>query len=111
MSLTLLAPAKLTLSLRITGLRDDGFHLIDAEMVAVDLHDRLEVDPDGDGLVVVHDGVARLTLNRPEKLNALDTAAFDELDAHLAALEQQGGSIGCVVARIRCGRFFLRSGL
>ena len=27
------APAKLTLSLRITGVRDDGYHLIDAEMV------------------------------------------------------------------------------
>ena len=44
-------------------------------------------------------GLCTLTLNRPEKLNALDTAAFEELDAHLAALEQQGGSIGCVVLR------------
>ena len=26
------APAKLTLSLRIRGVRDDGFHLLDAEM-------------------------------------------------------------------------------
>jgi 4-diphosphocytidyl-2-C-methyl-D-erythritol kinase len=26
------APAKLTLSLRVTGVRDDGYHLIDAEM-------------------------------------------------------------------------------
>lgn len=37
------APAKLTLSLRITGVRPDGFHLIDAEMVALDLHDVLVV--------------------------------------------------------------------
>lgn len=35
------AYAKLTLSLRITGVRDDGYHLIDAEMVTVDLADRL----------------------------------------------------------------------
>ena len=48
----LLAPAKLTLSLRITGVRDDGYHLIDAEMVALDLADRLEIDPDGEGVVV-----------------------------------------------------------
>ena len=48
----LTAPAKLTLSLRITGVRDDGFHLIDAEMVALDLCDTLEV-ADGDGLEVV----------------------------------------------------------
>ena len=35
------ARAKLTLSLRITGVRDDGFHLIDAVMVTLDLHDTL----------------------------------------------------------------------
>ena len=35
------APAKLTLSLRITGVRDDGYHLIDAEMVSLDLGDEL----------------------------------------------------------------------
>lgn len=40
---TILAPAKLTLSLRVTGRRPDGYHLIDAEMVAVDLCDALEI--------------------------------------------------------------------
>ena len=46
---TLLAPAKLTVSLRLTGLRDDGLHLIDAEMVSVDLYDTLELS-DGEGV-------------------------------------------------------------
>ena len=55
----LTAPAKLTLSLRVTGVRDDGFHLIDAEMVSLDLVDELELDESGDGVTVVHDGVAR----------------------------------------------------
>ena len=45
------APAKLTLSLRVTGVRDDGFHLIDSEMVTLDLCDELTF-ADGDGLVV-----------------------------------------------------------
>ena len=36
-----LAPAKLTLSLRVTGVRADGYHLIDAEMVTLDLADEL----------------------------------------------------------------------
>jgi 4-diphosphocytidyl-2-C-methyl-D-erythritol kinase len=36
------APAKLTLTLRITGVRDDGYHLIDAEMVSLTLADELE---------------------------------------------------------------------
>lgn len=44
-------------------------------------------------------GVCTLTLSRPEKLNALDTPAFEELDAHLAALEQDQDTIGCVVLR------------
>src|SRR3546814_9293469 len=44
-----MAPAKLTVSLRITGVRADGYHLIDAEMVSVDLSDRLTFS-DGDGL-------------------------------------------------------------
>ena len=41
----LLANAKLTLSLRVTGRRADGFHLIDAEMVSLDLADELEIEP------------------------------------------------------------------
>ena len=46
------APAKLTVSLRITGIRPDGYHLIDAEMVALDFGDSLEF-AEGDGLEVV----------------------------------------------------------
>ena len=45
------APAKLTVSLRLTGVRDDGYHLIDAEMITLDLADEL-VFEDGDGLEV-----------------------------------------------------------
>jgi 4-diphosphocytidyl-2-C-methyl-D-erythritol kinase len=45
------ALAKLTLSLRVTGVRSDGYHLIDAEMVTLDLADRLTFT-DGDGLEV-----------------------------------------------------------
>lgn len=44
------APAKLTLTLRITGVREDGYHLIDAEMVELELADVLAIDPQGDGL-------------------------------------------------------------
>jgi 4-diphosphocytidyl-2-C-methyl-D-erythritol kinase len=48
------APAKLTLSLRITGVRADGFHLLDAEMVTIDWADELTFT-DGDDLVVEGD--------------------------------------------------------
>lgn len=46
------APAKLTLSLRVTGVRADGYHLLDSEMVTVDLADTLSFSA-GDGLEVL----------------------------------------------------------
>ena len=46
------ALAKLTLSLRVTGVRADGYHLLDSEMVTLDFADDLEIT-DGDGLEVV----------------------------------------------------------
>ena len=51
----LTAPAKLTVSLRVVGRRPDGYHLLAAEMVTLDLADRLWFDPDGDGLAVTAD--------------------------------------------------------
>lgn len=45
------AHAKLTLSLRVVGVRGDGYHLIDAEMLSLDLADRLEL-VEGRGLSV-----------------------------------------------------------
>jgi 4-diphosphocytidyl-2-C-methyl-D-erythritol kinase len=49
---SLIAPAKLTLSLRVTGIRPDGFHLIDAEMVTLELADELRVDTSRTGLAI-----------------------------------------------------------
>src|ERR1700748_800638 len=42
------------------------------------------------------DGVATLTLNRPEKLNALNPATFKELRAHLDAIAADD-SVRCLV--------------
>jgi 4-diphosphocytidyl-2-C-methyl-D-erythritol kinase len=50
-SVVLTAPAKLTLSLRVTGVRSDGYHLLESEMVTLDLADTLVV-ADGDGLTI-----------------------------------------------------------
>ena len=50
--ISLIAPAKLTVSLKVTGVRADGFHLIDAEMVTLDLADELVVDPSRTGLEI-----------------------------------------------------------
>jgi 4-diphosphocytidyl-2-C-methyl-D-erythritol kinase len=53
---TVFAPAKLTKSLRITGVRDDGMHTIDAEMVTLDLFDELELEAGGAGVRFVESG-------------------------------------------------------
>ena len=45
------------------------------------------------------DGVATLTLNRPEKRNALNMALWRELESHVEALEAAGEAIGVVVLK------------
>jgi enoyl-CoA hydratase/carnithine racemase len=52
-----------------------------------------------DALVLREDveGVATITLNRPEKLNALNPALFLELRDHIDALAKQTDVVGCVV--------------
>jgi enoyl-CoA hydratase/carnithine racemase len=45
------------------------------------------------------DGLCTLTLNRPEKLNALDVQTFQALNVHVQDLEQQTDRVGCVVLR------------
>jgi len=44
------------------------------------------------------DGLATLTLNRPDKLNALTVDMFSQLRAHIIALKKDT-SIGCVILR------------
>jgi 4-diphosphocytidyl-2-C-methyl-D-erythritol kinase len=51
-SAVLAAPAKLTWTLRITGVRADGYHLVDAEMTTLDLADDLIVEWGGSGIEV-----------------------------------------------------------
>ncbi|MBA4178981.1 MAG: enoyl-CoA hydratase [Anaerolinea sp.] len=45
------------------------------------------------------DGVATLTLNRPEQLNALSPSLFVELRAHIDAIAGELDTIGCVILR------------
>lgn len=45
------------------------------------------------------DGLCTLVLNRPEKHNALDNAAFEELNHHLTILAKDDGKVDCVVLR------------
>ena len=73
----LLAPAKLTWFLEVTGRRGDGFHELRAEMLTLDFADRLEVDESGDVLRVVAETLAAIRL----------------LAAHLALDEHTPGAV------------------
>src|ERR1700719_2993433 len=46
-----------------------------------------------------HDGLATLTLNRPEKLNSLNVEMFVELRAHVDSIANETDRIGLVVVR------------
>lgn len=46
-------------------------------------------------LCTLEDRICRLTLNRPEKLNALNVAIFEEITAHLDRLDYS--QVGCLV--------------
>ncbi len=96
------APAKLTLSLQVTGVRDDGLHLIDAEMVSLDLHDTLTFS-DGDGLEVVggsdappdDDNLVR------RALRAVGRTAHVRLDKRIPAGAGLGGGSADAAAVLR----------
>jgi 4-diphosphocytidyl-2-C-methyl-D-erythritol kinase len=105
---TLHAPAKLTVELRVTGVRADGYHLIDAEMVSIDLADTLEfaipdpsepeVLPGDDPLEIVVDSTAAAglaVLDSPDNLvrralRAVDRRARVRLTKRIPA----GGGLG-----------------
>jgi 4-diphosphocytidyl-2-C-methyl-D-erythritol kinase len=91
---TVLARAKLTLSLRVTGLRDDGYHLIDSEMVTIDLADRLTFSA-GDGLTVSGLGAGGAVTAGPENLVRRALAAAGRVAAvHLEKRIPAGGGLG-----------------
>ncbi|MEO6123667.1 MAG: 4-(cytidine 5'-diphospho)-2-C-methyl-D-erythritol kinase [Ilumatobacteraceae bacterium] len=103
------APAKLTVSLRITGVRPDGYHLIDAEMVTLDLADVLTIDPSGSGL----SGVGPFSAGMPtdqsnlvaKALRLTDRKAFVEIDKQIPHGGGLGGGSGDAAAILRWAGF------
>ncbi|MEL7257815.1 MAG: 4-(cytidine 5'-diphospho)-2-C-methyl-D-erythritol kinase, partial [Pseudomonadota bacterium] len=45
MTVEAFAPAKINLTLHVTGRRDDGYHLLDSLVVFADVGDRLRITP------------------------------------------------------------------
>lgn len=91
---TLLAFAKLTRTLRVTGVRDDGFHLIDAEMVTLDFADVLRIRDGG-----VNDLPADNLVSRA--LVAVGRSAHVRLDKRIPAGAGLGGGSADAAAILR----------
>lgn len=96
------ARAKLTVSLRVTGVRDDGLHLIDAEMVSLDLHDTLTFSA-GDGLEVVGEPAAPPDDDNLVRraLRAVGRTAHVRLDKRIPAGAGLGGGSADAAAVFR----------
>ena len=98
------APAKLTVSLRVTGVRGDGYHLIDAEMVTLDYGDVLEIG-EGDGLEVVGPRAAGVPVGEENlvrrALAVTGRRAFVRLDKRVPAGAGLGGGSADAAAVLR----------
>ena len=97
------APAKLTLSLRVTGVREDGYHLIDAEMVTLELADILTFSA-GTGVSIVGAEVEDTLVTRA--LAAVGRTAHVVVEKRIPAGAGLGGGSSDAAAVLRwagCG--------
>jgi 4-diphosphocytidyl-2-C-methyl-D-erythritol kinase len=62
------APAKVNLTLHVTGQRDDGYHLLDSLVVFLDLGDWLQMTPDVGAPLTITGPMAQGVPNGPENL-------------------------------------------
>jgi 4-diphosphocytidyl-2-C-methyl-D-erythritol kinase len=110
--LSLEAPAKLNLSLRVVGQRPDGFHLLETEMVLLELADRLLLMPGAPGLRVEAAPGEELPLDRTNLAwRGLAAALGSRLPQVCLALEKRipvgaglGGGSSDAAAAWRLGR-------
>ena len=106
------APAKLNLSLRVVGRRDDGFHLLDSELILLELADRLILLPGSNGLRVDGDAAGGVPLDaRNLAWRGLRAGLGREPDLVCLALEKRvpaaaglGGGSSDAAAGWRLGR-------
>src|SRR5207248_10933864 len=93
--------AKLTLSLRVVGVRADGMHLIDAEMATLDFADVLTFS-DGDGLDIVgRDAPEDETNTVRRALAAVRRSAHVRLEKRIPAGAGLGGGSADAAAVLR----------
>lgn len=91
---TLLAPAKLTWALRVTGVRSDGYHLLDVEMVSVHLADALTFEEPGEGLTVSGPYAAGVPTDGSNLVARALAACGRRAAVHLDKQVPHGGGLG-----------------
>jgi 4-diphosphocytidyl-2-C-methyl-D-erythritol kinase len=97
---SILAPAKINLCLRVGKRREDGFHRVATLFAAIDLHDRLELEPSR--ATVVH-GFAEDTLVR-RALEALGETRLVRLEKRIPVAAGLGGGSSDAAAVLRALR-------
>ena len=90
----IVAPAKLTVTLRVTGVRADGYHLIDAEMVTLELADRLTITEGGTGLTASGPFAAGVPLDDSNLVAKALRLVGRQAAIHLDKLIPHGGGLG-----------------
>lgn len=89
------APAKLTLSLQVTGVRDDGYHLIDAEMVTLDIADTVSITAADSTSITISGPFADGVSTGDDNLVARALALIGHQAAvHIEKLIPHGGGLG-----------------
>jgi 4-diphosphocytidyl-2-C-methyl-D-erythritol kinase len=100
------APAKINLSLHVTGRRCDGYHLLDSLVVFADLGDRLSLRPAPEARLSVTGPMAGGVPTGPDNLvlraaALMGVAAEITLDKHLPAAAGIGGGSSDAAACLR----------
>ncbi len=94
----IIAPAKLTLSLAVTGVRADGYHELRSEMVSLSLHDDLTITEGGRGLTVeAEPGTRAESLAADEASNLITRALVAvgrQAAVHVVKRIPLGGGLG-----------------
>jgi 4-diphosphocytidyl-2-C-methyl-D-erythritol kinase len=97
---TILAPAKINLCLRVGERRGDGFHRVATLFAAIDLHDRIELEPADETVV---EGFADDTLVR-RALEALGETRRVRLEKRIPVAAGLGGGSSDAAAVLRALR-------
>ena len=97
---SILAPAKINLCLRVGKRREDGFHRVATLFAAIDLHDRLELEP---SQATVVEGFAEDTLVR-RALDALGETRLVRLEKRIPVAAGLGGGSSDAAAVLRALR-------